>query len=145
MRPQHFGIGIERGKTPANYGTLWRSAVNFGADYIFTVGCRYPKQASDTVNAWKQVPAFEYEDTQDFLNHRPFDVPLIGIELTDDAKPLSSFVHPLQAIYLLGPEDGNLSKQVQVACQAIVKIDSTFCLNVAVAGAIVMYDRQMKG
>ncbi len=144
MRPHHFGIGIERGKNKANYGTLWRSAVNLGANYIFSVGCRYPKQASDTTNAWRQMPAFEYSGIEDFLSHRPYDVPLIGIELTDDAKPLSRFTHPPNAIYILGPEDGNLSKRIQDGCQAIVKIDSTYCLNVAVAGAIVMYDRQMK-
>lgn len=144
-KAMHFGIGIERGKTAANYGTLWRSAVNLGADYIFTVGCRYPKQASDTVRAWKQVPAFEYADAEDFLSHRPYDVPLIGVELTEEPTPLTSFVHPMQAIYILGPEDGNLSRRIQDQCAAVVSIDSTYCLNVSVAGSIVMYDRRTKG
>ena len=36
--PGYFGIGVYRLKTEANHGTLWRSAFQFGADFIFTIG-----------------------------------------------------------------------------------------------------------
>lgn len=137
-------IGIERGKTAANVGTLWRSAVCLGADFIFTVGRRYPDQASDTVKSWKHVPMFEYVDIEDFLAHRPLDVPLVGVELCDTARPLESFTHPERAIYLLGPEDGNLSKRAVDRCQHVVQFESAYCLNVAAAGTVVLYDRQAK-
>lgn len=140
----HCGIGIERGKTPANIGTLWRSAVCLGADFIFTVGPRYPKQSSGTVASWRHVPTFEYRDVQDFNEHRPLDVPLIGVELTDDAEPLETFDHPERAIYLLGPEDGSLSKAALSVCQKVVKFQSAYCLNVASAGTVLLYDRQAK-
>lgn len=38
-------------KKEVNLGTLMRSAFNFGAAYVFTVGRRYSEQASDTVRA----------------------------------------------------------------------------------------------
>lgn len=140
----YCGIGIERTKTPANVGTLWRSAVCLGADFIFTIGRRYPHQASDTVKSWRHVPSFEYADLDDFANHRPFDVPLVGVELTEGARPLEGFQHPERAIYLLGPEDGSLSARALSMCQEVVQFESAYCLNVASAGTVVLYDRQAK-
>lgn len=137
-------IGIERGKTPANVGTLWRSAVCLGADFIFTIGARYPRQASDTVASWRHIPMFEYADVEDFRAHRPLDVPVVGVEMTDDAERLESFDHPERAVYLLGPEDGSLSKAALSVCQKVVRFESAYCLNVASAGTVVLYDRQAK-
>lgn len=139
-----FGIGIERPKTPANLGTLWRSAVCLGADFIFTIGDRYHREASDTVKAPRHVPCFSYADLDDFASHRPLDAPLVGVELTDDARPLEDFCHPRQALYLLGPEDGSLSKNALALCQSVVSFDSNYCLNVASAGSILLYDRHVK-
>ncbi len=138
----YFGIGIENIKTKANIGTLWRSAYNLGADFIFTIGHRYKGQASDTVKAWKHIPFYQYESAEHFLSSRPYNCQLIGIEITDKAKDLTTFEHPTRAIYVLGAEDGNLS--FLDSCQHVIKITSDQCLNVAVAGSIVMYDRIMK-
>lgn len=138
------GIGIERPKTPANLGTLWRSAVCLGADFVFTIGDRYHRQASDTLGSPGHLPFFAYSDLDDFLTHRPHDAPLVGVELADGAVPLESFTHPRQAVYLLGPEDGSLSKRAQEACQAVVSFSSRYCLNVAAAGSILLYDRHSK-
>ena len=65
----------------------------------------------------------------------------VGIELIDDAIDLPSFRHPLRAAYILGPEAGSLSPEVLARCAYTVKIPTKFCINVAMAGAIVMYDR----
>ena len=54
---------------------------------------------------------------------------------------LPSFRHPRQAAYVLGPERGSLSDALVARCNHVVKIPTTFCINVATAGAIVMYDR----
>ena len=66
---------------------------------------------------------------------------LVGIELTEDAIDLPSFMHPMRAAYVLGPERGSLSDELLARCDQIVKIPTRFCINVAMAGAIVMYDR----
>ena len=57
------------------------------------------------------------------------------------AFDLPSFRHPLRAAYILGPEQGSLSDGLVERCDYVVKIPSSFCINVAMAGAIVMYDR----
>jgi tRNA G18 (ribose-2'-O)-methylase SpoU len=140
----YFGIGIYNVKFHTNIGTLWRSAFCLGADFIFTIGKRYQRQHSDTVASYRHVPLFHYDDGDDFLNHRPFSCPLIGVELADEAADLETFQQPQQAVYLLGPEDGSIPHEILDKCQHIVKFDSRFCLNVAAAGSIVMYDRAAK-
>ena len=54
---------------------------------------------------------------------------------------LPSFRHPPCAAYVLGPERGELSKELLSACDHVVRIPTAFSLNVATAGAIAMYDR----
>ena len=143
-RRGYFGIGVERSKTEANIGTLWRSAFSLGASFIFTIGRRYPRQASDTTQSWRHIPLLEFVDLDDFLSHRPQDAELVGVELCPEARPLETFRHPERAVYLLGPEDGSLSPSALGACQHVVQFDSRFCLNVAAAGTVVMYNRQTK-
>jgi tRNA G18 (ribose-2'-O)-methylase SpoU len=66
---------------------------------------------------------------------------LVGVELIAGAIDLPSFRHPLRAAYVLGPEQGSLSEELLAKCRYVVRIPTSFCVNVAMAGAIVMYDR----
>ena len=66
---------------------------------------------------------------------------LVGVELIDEAVDLPSFRHPARAAYILGPERDSLSGPVLERCAHVVRIPTSFCVNVAMAGAIVMYDR----
>jgi len=140
----YFGVGIYHAKTEANIGTLWRSAHNFGAAFIFTIGKRYKKQSSDTTKAWKTVPLFHYATFGEFYENIPHDCRLIAIEQSESSKSISSFLHPERAIYLLGAEDHGLPGSIQDDCHAIIHIDTPMCLNVATAGSIIMYDRSIK-
>ena len=140
----YFGIGIECCKTEINYGTLFRTAQIFDADFIFIIGKRFKKQASDTMKSSRHIPMFEYKDFKDFNNHRPYNCKLIGIELIETAHKLKDYVHPKQACYLLGAEDHGLSKQAMKYCNHFVVLPGERSLNVAVAGSIVLYDRISK-
>ena len=141
----YFGIGIQGVKNSHNTGTLWRSAYCLGANFIFTIGERYQNQCSDTTKSYRHIPYWRMNSLMDFHDHIPYDCQVVGIESTDEAVDLRNFVHPERCMYVLGPEDGSLSKELVDMCQYIVKIDSRYCLNVAVAGSIVMYDRACKG
>ena len=142
----YFGIGIFNTKSALNVGGLWRSAHNFEADWIFTIGKRYRTQASDTTKATKHVPLYEFEDFEDFRRHTPRDCFDVGVELDARSVPLPGFTHPERAVYLLGAEDSGLPKRVLQHCHRIVQIPgSTRCLNVATAGSIVLYDRVARG
>lgn len=140
----YYAIGIYHTKNGTNVGTLWRSAMNFGAAFLFTIGRRYKHQASDTQNATKQLPLFHYVDFHDFRKHRPNNAPLVGIEQTEESVGLRDFEHPRSAVYLLGAEDTGLPAEILNYCNSVVHITTPNCLNVATAGSIVMYDRQCK-
>lgn len=140
----YFGIGIFNAKKATNLGTLWRSAHNFGAAFIFTIGRRYKEQASDTTKAWRSVPCYGYLTFDEFSSQRPKDCMLIGVEQSEYSRELSSFAHPKRAIYLLGAEDTGLPLRIQAECNAIVHINTPMCLNVATAGSIVMYARSIR-
>lgn len=140
----YCGIGMYAPKTETNLGTLWRSAYCLGADFIFTIGNRYKKQCSDTTKSWRHIPYWRFKNIVDFHNHIPYDCQLVCIELTDKAKELKLFIHPERSIYLLGPEDGNIPNGILEQAQHIVRFESKYCLNVASAGTVVLYDRQVK-
>ena len=141
MKRGYFGIGIQDVKTEQNIGTLWRSASIFGASFIFTIGRRYKRQASDTMASWKHIPLYNYETFAEFYKAIPYDSRLIGVELHAKSIPISRFVHPERCVYLLGSEDSGLSNEALENCYAIVQLPGEVCLNVAVAGSIVMFSR----
>lgn len=138
----YFGIGIYHTKTEFNIGTLWRSANIFGASFIFTIGKRYRRQSSDTLQTKRHIPLYHYETFEQFNESRPFDCQLIGVEQSEASVDISYFNHPQRAIYLLGAEDHGLPEKILEECQAVIHIPTDRCLNVAVAGSIIMYDRQ---
>lgn len=140
---EYFGIGIQNGKTPENLGVLWRTAQNMGAHFIFTIGNRYQKQSCDTHKAAHSIPYFHYQTFEDFYAHLPKGARLVGVELDDSAVELEEFNHPRRCVYLLGAEDHGLSRIAIDKSHFLVKFKSTKSLNVAVAGSIVMYDRQL--
>lgn len=140
----YFAIGIFRGKTHHNLGTLWRSAYILGAAYIFTVDGRYKKQSSDVTKAWSRIPLFNYADFDEFLANIPYDCRLVGIEIDDRAGFLHQFEHPKRAIYLLGAEDTGLPEFVKEKCHMLVKLPGNSSLNVGVTGGIVIHDRVSK-
>ena len=135
-------IGVVSGKTEANIGTLWRSARTMGAAFIFTVGRRHPLQSSDTVKAHRSIPLFEFESIEDLVAHLPYGCRLVGVELDERSAPLHRYRHPNQACYLLGAEDHGLTPKERGACHELVQIKGPArCLNVAVSGSILLYDR----
>ncbi len=137
----YFEIGIYHNKTPANLGTLWRSAFQLGAAGIFVIGKRFPKQASDCLKTWRHVPLREYADFDGYYQALPYDCRVVAIEM--GGKPLAGFNHPERASYLLGAEDHGLPAEIMAKCHLVVNLESvnTNSYNVAVAGSLVMYHR----
>lgn len=142
-----FAIGIEQVSKPGNIGNLVRTAHGFGAAFVFTLRSglggaaagAIGKAHSDTARSAGSVPLYDYGSLAEMV--LPRGCKLVAIELTDDAVALPSFRHPLQAAYILGGERLGVSAEVLEGADQVVRIPSRFSLNVATAGAIVMYDR----
>lgn len=142
----YFGIVVWHPKTAANVGTLWRSAFLNDAAFVGTIGRRYKRQGSDTIGTANHVPLIHYSDIDDLIEHLPSSCPLVAVELDECAKMLPEFSHPERAVYLLGAEDHGMPPSVLGRCHYTVQIPTArdWSMNVAVAGAIVMYDRAIK-
>lgn len=140
----YFGIGVESLSKPMNLGALQRTAHAFGASFTFSVSAA-PKirvmHNADTSKSDLHVPWYWWDDIEDM--QLPNGCELVGIELTDDAVDLPAFRHPLRAAYVMGGEARDLSPAMQARCKFMVKIPTKFCINVALAGALVMYDRTL--
>jgi len=139
----YFGIGAEGISKPMNLGNLVRSAHAFGASFVFLVDAHYTVNSalSDTSQAERQLPLYSFASADELA--LPRGCVLIGVELLDEAVDLPSFRHPLNAAYVFGRERGSLSPEMVARCDHVVRIPTRFCINLAVAGAIVMYDRML--
>jgi tRNA G18 (ribose-2'-O)-methylase SpoU len=137
----YFAIGAERISKALNLGNIMRSAHGFGAHFTFTIGATYQalEARADTSKGQTHLPHYNWASLDDM--RLPGGCQLVGVELVDDAIDLPSFRHPLRAAYVLGPERGSLSAPLLARCDYTVKIPTRFCINVAMAAAIVMYDR----
>jgi tRNA G18 (ribose-2'-O)-methylase SpoU len=139
-----FGIGIEHTKTETNVGTLWRTANILGASFIFTIGRRYKRQSSDTLESWRHIPLYHHDTFEDFYKTIPYDCVLVGVEMDERSKTIKEYKHPARAIYLLGAEDHGLTEKALTHCHHLVVLPGERSMNVAVAGSIVLFDRHSK-
>lgn len=137
----YFGIGVERISKALNLGNLMRSAHGFGANFTFTIGATYQalEARADTSKGVQHLPHYDWAQVGELA--LPAGCRLVGVELLDEAIDLPSFHHPPRAAYVLGPERGSLSPELTSRCDYVVRIPTSFCVNLAMAGAIVMYDR----
>ncbi len=143
----YFGIGIDGANKPGNVGNLVRTAHAFGASFAFVVHPAIRERKwetgldgfADTAKSTDSLPFYVYESPD--LIDRPAGCRFIGIELDENAVALPVFPHPTRAVYVLGSERFGLSAAMKAVCDDLVCIPTQFSLNVATAGAVVMYDR----
>lgn len=141
----YFGTGAEGVSKSANIGALLRTGHAFGASFCFTIGTGWDSRAArtaDTADTPSHVPMWRYPTLADLS--LPRGCALVGIELLEDAIDLPSFRHPLNAAYVLGPERAGLSAALLDRCDHVIRIPTRFSLNLAVAGALVLYDRLLQ-
>lgn len=140
----YFGVGVERISKSMNAGAIFRTAHAFGASFVFTVAAQYKRQMggwADTSNSLEHLPYYGFPSIDEML--LPKGCRMVGVELTDDAIDLPSFRHPSQCAYVLGPERGSLSPEMVEKCEFVLKIPTSFCINVSLAAGLVMYDRSL--
>ena len=138
----YFALGVEGISKPRNVGAVLRTAHAFGASFTFAiapVADLDPVSTTDTSDAASQIPFYDVPSA-DRLS-LPQGCRLVAVELHDDAIELPSFRHPLQAAYVLGPEQGGLSPALIDRADFVVRIPTRFSINLSLAGALVLYDR----
>lgn len=144
-----FGVGIVRGTSATNHGTVWRTALQLGASFTFTVGAPYSRKVEGGADLYKtprQIPCIAYADEDAMAASSVVGADWVAVEY--GGEPLSGFVHPRRAMYLLGAEREGLSPELVARCRYHVAIDVApgrpASMNVAAASAVVLWDRNVK-
>jgi tRNA C32,U32 (ribose-2'-O)-methylase TrmJ len=68
----------------------------------------------------------------------------VCVELMENSEPLTTFIHPENAVYVFGPEDGGVPQVMRRLCHRFVHIQANHCLNLAAAVNVVLHDRKAK-
>lgn len=134
-------IGLHEPKIAANVGAVLRAAGCFGAALVAISGQRYKHAWTDTQKAWKHLPLLEVDSLESAVPHGCIGV---AVELLEGAASLPAYVHPERAFYVFGGEDRTLGPDVLKWCRDRVQIPTAYCLNLAAAVNIVLYDRTAK-
>jgi TrmH family RNA methyltransferase len=130
------GLALWRVADPGNVGTLIRAADAFGAAVYLSAGCADPtgpKALRASMGSVFRVPAGRFDDA---AGRRVALVPHGGAPLAE-----VELLEPV--IFVLGAEREGLPDDVVAGCDATASIplaDGAESLNVAVAGAIALYE-----
>jgi RNA methyltransferase, TrmH family len=130
------GLALWRVADPGNVGTLIRAADGFGAAVYLSAGCADPtgpKALRASMGSVFRAPTGRFDDAP---GRRIALVPRGGTPLreTDLSEPVT---------FVLGAERDGLPADVLAACDATASIplvEAAESLNVAVAGAIALYE-----
>lgn len=129
-----------------NFAGAIRSCSCYGIPTLLWTGSRLDLQDGERLPREERMKG--YRNVYWENNDRPFDlftdaVP-VCVELVEDAENLAQFDHPEKAVYVFGPEDGNVSQVFRMHCHRFIFIPSAHCLNLSVALGTVLYDRRAK-
>jgi tRNA(Leu) C34 or U34 (ribose-2'-O)-methylase TrmL len=80
----------------------------------------------------------------DLFDAIPHDCVPVAVDLIEGARDLTHYTHPERAFYIFGPEDGTLGKAITDRCHDKVFVPTAFCMNLAAAVNVVLYDRAAK-
>lgn len=133
-------------KYSANVGAAVRAASCFDAKQVWWTGNRFNLAENDRLPREERMKGYKDVELRQFdqpFDHFPNAVP-VAIELLPNSENLVDFVHPENAVYVFGPEDGSIPPVVRRFCHRFVSIPSKHCLNLAAAVYIVLYDRVIK-
>lgn len=132
-----------------NVGAALRGCSCFDVRQLWWTGKRVQIDADSGQRLGREERMKGYRDVT-WTNHdRPFDqfpgdvVPVV-VELLPSAEPLTTFEHPERAIYVFGPEDGDVPQSIRSLAHRFVFIPSRHCLNLSAAVNVILADRMMK-
>jgi len=145
-------IGLCNPKNPENVGSVMRAAGCYGADEVRFTGRRYLLAAKHRKNGasntdtkphiTSNIPLVQVENMLEKLSP---DTKIICFELVVGAKPLPEFRHPDKALYIFGPEDGQIPQSIVDQAHHVLYVPTATCMNLAASVNVVLYDRLAKG
>lgn len=144
MKRGYCQIGLIAPKFAANIGSAMRACGVYGAAGLFYTGKRFKRSAqfiTDTQKFHRHIPITRVEDLEKVI---PFGCVPVAVDLIEGAENLCDYVHPMQAMYIFGPEDSTLGNKITSFCRDKIYIPTNGCMNLAATVNVVLYDRMAK-
>lgn len=148
MKKHHVSVGLINPKDAQNVGSVLRAIGCYQANDVYYTGNRYDyaaKHTTDTRNVAQNASITKVgsmiEARKEFM---PDDTKMVCVELCEGATPLPQFQHPENALYVFGPEDGNLKQAIVNQADEVVYIPTVGCMNLAATVNVLLYDRLAK-
>jgi tRNA(Leu) C34 or U34 (ribose-2'-O)-methylase TrmL len=148
MKSACVSIGLLNPKSPENVDGVLRAAGNYRVGQVYYTGQRYPRALAhnpDTPKMRRKVSEdVKLCSVDNLLDVLQQNMQLVCVEFALDAQPLPDFVHPENACYVFGPEDGNLSQSMIDHADAVVYVPTVGSMNLSAAVNVLLYDRLCK-
>lgn len=149
-------IALTNPKYPHNVGAAIRACSCWEIDELIWSGKRVPHPdgwseselaeyripREERMKGYKSVKLTQTDKFKDIITNN-YLIP-VAVEIMPDAENLFDFVHPPNAIYIFGPEDGGLDWRVKQHCHRFIKIPTAHCLNLACAINVVLAHRSLQ-
>tara|TARA_R110000751_G_scaffold91266_3_gene179076 strand:+ start:286426 stop:286941 length:516 start_codon:yes stop_codon:yes gene_type:complete len=141
--PAH--LAIINPKSPQNMGSILRAAGCYQVHSIRYTGERYARAKAFQTDTKNVHLAINVSHVDQVINGTT-DVNLskVAVELVEGATPLPNFIHPENALYIFGPEDGSIEQDVVDQCDYVVYVPTVGCMNLAATVNVLLYDRLAK-
>lgn len=141
------GLILVNTKYIHNLAAAIRAASCFDVQRLVWTGSRVDPDPLDRLPREERMKG--YKDVTWNRSDRPFalfhpGVVPVCVELMESSETLTTFVHPDNAVYVFGPEDGGVPQVIRRLCHRFVHVPASHCLNLAAAINVVLYDRKAK-
>ena len=131
-----------------NVGSAFRTADAGAVAHLHLCGMSahppHKKIEKTSLGAFEYVPWTYYERTSSAVEAlRELGIPVIAVEVTEDAVPHTSFVWPKPVAVVFGNEVDGIAEKTLRRCDAVVKIPMLGfknSINVATAFGIIQYE-----
>jgi tRNA(Leu) C34 or U34 (ribose-2'-O)-methylase TrmL len=143
------GLILVNTKYVHNVAAAIRAASCFGVARLIWTGLRVDPILLDRLPREERMKGYRDVAWTHDKSNKPFNfftsrVVPVCVELLESSEPLTTFVHPENALYLFGPEDGGVPQVLRRFCHRFVHIQSNHCLNLAAAINVILHDRKAK-
>ena len=136
-------IICENPRFPHNLAMVVRLASCYGISQVWFTGNRIQLDS----NRKMRLPQKERMNVDIIHHNDPLDqidaIP-VAVEFREHSEKLQDFVHPKNAVYIFGPEDGAISNKLLSRCHRFVIIPVRHCLNLSTSVATILWDRCVK-
>jgi len=133
---------------PHNVGMTVRLASCYGFQQVWFTGDRVRLELEHRKRLPREERMKGYRDVEMINYDRPLeqfarDVVPVAVEVRKNSERLDQFVHPKNAVYVFGPEDGDIPAPLLACCHRFVIIPTRnrYCLNLATAVATILWHR----